>query len=118
MRKLILAVSLLALAACAPPDDNKVIVGTVLQTLTSKDVTATLTRDGTLYRVYLQGKDAPLAKMFYTRQDRVLKITWEEAGTVWVHGVCGGEMHYPRGTGNGYPAPDAEHTVGIGFRCD
>lgn len=120
MRKLFLAMPFLAVAGCAPPDDTKVIVGTVVQTLNSADrkATATLTRDGTLYRVYLQGTGQPLAKMIDSEQGGTVKMTWDEPAMIRVHGICGGSVHYIRGTGNGYPNPDEQHAIGIGFRCD
>jgi hypothetical protein len=120
MRKSLLPPFLLALAACTPVDDTKVIVGQVLQTLISENgkVTATLTRSGGLYRVYLQGKDQPLAKMIDSKQNQRLNLSWGSATSLWVHGICGGEVHYVQGTGNGYPNPDKAHAIQVGFRCD
>lgn len=104
------------LSACA----GNGMTGDIVSQQPSPDgkVIATLTRQGDTYRLYLSGKNPPMApwEMLNTEQfNSQPRLAWWPSGSAALEHACGHSINFPHGTGTRYPIPDAEHGVGVGF---
>ncbi len=111
-RALFLAAALL-LAACS----GNGMTGEVVAQSPSPDgsVTATLTRDDDVYRVYLSTKSQEPWEMLRTTLHDAPTLAWKTGSLVMLQHACGSRIEYPHGTGNGFPHAGAASGVQAGF---
>jgi hypothetical protein len=120
-RHLLVLPVMLLLASCASGRiAGKEIV--VEETITKQlnpagTVLAILTRQGDVYRLYLEGRKPklpPWEMVRTTQHNSAPRLAWWPSGSAALENACGGTFEMPHAQEH-YPVPDAEHGPGVGI---
>jgi len=115
---LLFALALLLTACAGVPKGDRRVGEVVTQKLNpTGTVLAILTRQGGIYRLYLEGRKprmAPWEMVRTTQLKSAPRLVWWPSGTAALENACGGTFDMPHAQER-YPVPNAEQGPGIGI---